>query len=279
MRLALARHFSPIGVQAASCGKIAIEIGLKRAHLCAAERMMSRNLVILLVVLSLGIAGLIVFSNLRSKPDTQLAAAQPVVTPPPAAPKPAPTIDAGPRPPLTFPSRPALTGGVMTVTRPPAGQTPVLQAPVPVPVQATNDPDLEVKPLPVLEKQYTATTNRDDRLDIMMDIAESPGAEAVKTLTRLFEAETDPDLKVDLLDSLLGIEGFKDEKLIMLTMGSRQGLPDDVRQSAIDGLIDLDDQRVIPVLNGLLNDPNEEIRESAKDAIEMLQAEPAVQIK
>ena len=141
--------------------------------------------------------------------------------------------------------------------------------------------DLEVKPLPVLEKEYAATTNRDERLDLMMDIAEVSSPDSVKALTRLFEIETDPDLKVDLLDSLLGIEGFNDEKLIMLTMGARQGLPSDVRQSAIDGLIDLDDQRVIPVLNGLLNDPDAEIREAAKDALELVQsqAQPTVILK
>jgi len=36
---------------------------------------------------------------------------------------------------------------------------------------------------------------------------------------------------------------------------------------------------VIPVLNGLLNDPDEEIREGAKDALEMLQSQPAVKLK
>jgi len=144
----------------------------------------------------------------------------------------------------------------------------------------TNDVP-EVKPLPVLEKDYASATNRDARLDIMMDIAETPGAEAVRALTRLFEVETDGDLKVDLLDSLLGIDGFKEEKLIMLTMGARQGLPQEVRQSAIDGLIDLDYSRVIPVLNGLLNDSDPEIREGAQDALEMLQsaqAQPAVKL-
>ena len=139
----------------------------------------------------------------------------------------------------------------------------------------------EVRPLPVLEKDYASATNRDSRLDIMMDIAETPGADSVRALTRLFEIETDGDLKVDLLDSLLGIEGFKEEKLIMLTMGARQGLPQEVRQSAIDGLIDLDDPRVIPVLNGLLNDSDPEIREGAQDALEMLQsaqAQPTIKL-
>ena len=65
----------------------------------------------------------------------------------------------------------------------------------------------------------------------------------------------------------------------MLTMGARQGLPNEVRQSAIDGLIDLDDQRVIPVLNGLLNDPDEEIREGAKDALEMIQSQPVIKLQ
>jgi HEAT repeat protein len=113
----------------------------------------------------------------------------------------------------------------------------------------------------------------------MMDIADAPGPDAVRALTRLFQVETDPDLKVDLLDSLLGIEGLVEEKLKMLTLGAEKGLPTEVRQSAIDGLIDLDDPRVIPVLNGLLNDPDEEVREGAKDALEMLQAKPAVKLK
>lgn len=158
--------------------------------------------------------------------------------------------------------------------------TPRVAALPPINLADTNELPV-VKPLPTLEKDYASATNRDTRLDIMMDIADNPSAESVRTLTRLFEVETDTDLKVDLLDSLLGIDGFKEEKLIMLTLGSRQGLPSEVRQSAIDGLIDLDDQRVIPVLNGLLNDPDAEIREGAQDALEMIQAaqsQPAVKL-
>ncbi len=144
---------------------------------------------------------------------------------------------------------------------------------------AFGESDVDVKPLPVLLKEYASTTNRDERLDLMMDIADLPAPESIRALALLFDAETDPELKVDLLDSLLGIDGFPEEKLKMLASGTKQGLPSDVRQSAIDGLIDLDDQRVIPILNGLLNDPDEEIRESAKDALEMIQSQPAVKLK
>jgi HEAT repeat protein len=241
----------------------------------------------MLVVLTAGIAGLIVFSKLRSRPEARVVATPPTE---PAVPvgKKAPPANASAE---SVPPAPAARQGQATTATPAPGTgampstqqariTPLISVPPSILAAPTNEPaEFELKPLPVLEKDYTATTNRDQRLDIMMDIAETPGAEAVKALTRLFEVETDLDLKVDLLDSLLGIEGFKDDKLIMLTLGARQGLPSEVRQSAIDGLIDLDDQRVIPILNGLLNDPDAEIREAAKDAIEMLQSQPAVQPK
>ena len=249
---------------------------------------MSRNTVILLVVLCAGIAGLIIFSKMRSSQGT--TPLQPVarestaptesgsvgrsaVASPFKATKPVPP--ANPAPVAT--SIPTSAPAMASIPHATPGSS---NAPALVRAPVTNA-DVEVKPLPVLEKEYAATTNRDERLDLMMDIAEVSSPESVKALTRLFEVETDPDLKVDLLDSLLGIEGFNDEKLIMLTMGARQGLPSDVRQSAIDGLIDLDDQRVIPILNGLLNDPDAEIREAAKDALELVQsqAQPTVILK
>ncbi|HTD65882.1 MAG TPA: HEAT repeat domain-containing protein [Candidatus Limnocylindria bacterium] len=243
---------------------------------------MSRNFVILMMVMCAAIAGLIAFSRLRSKPVEQQAVVntteQPTTTPvaPPIRVNPATTTT-----PVMTP-----TTQIPVVAVPPAISQARTTVAARTTISAINtitnglpDGEPDVKPLPVLIKEYAATTNRDDRLDLMMDIADLPGPESIRALTQLFEAETDPDLKVDLLDSLLGIEGFPDEKLKMLTAGTKQGLPGDVRQSAIDGLIDLDDQRVIPVLNGLLNDPDEEIRESAKDAIEMLQSQPAVRLK
>ena len=240
---------------------------------------MSRNLVILLVVLCAGVAGLIIYSKVRptggSHADTTTV------------------VDAAPAP--TPPPPPGGNGSTPVVHTPQVSVAPVTPAvsvtpPVPqvktVPLAGspltpvlTNEMELPAKPLAVLEKEYAATTNRDERLDLMMDISDLPGPEAVRALTRLFQIETDNDLKVDLLDSLLGIEGQIEEKHKLLTLGTAKGLTGEVRQSAIDGLIDLDDPRVIPVLNSLLNDPDEEIRESAKDALEMLQTQPAVKLK
>ena len=256
---------------------------------------MSRNTVILLVALCAAIAGLIVLQKMRTKQVVQIdgaPAGETSVVPgktPGSAPGNVATTPGTPRirplngesrTAVVIPSNTQLSNATVSRTTI-AAANPATAGRPPLPVQPVVEPldDLTPKPLPVMEKEYFTATNRDVRLDLMMDIADTSSAEAVKALTRLFEAETDADLKVDLLDSLLGIEGFKEEKLIMLTLGARQGLPSEVRQSAIDGLIDLDDRRAIPVLNGLLNDPDEEIREGAKDALEMLQSQPAVQLK
>jgi hypothetical protein len=261
---------------------------------------MSRNTIILLLVLCVGVAVLIGLGKKRpvdaqpvqtSQNTDSGATSRPGntgATPAPAAPGGNSTVAVTPTP-IRTPT-PGTQVGHMTsgpgrnAVAAPGSQvtgTPRVNTALP-PINLANTNDLPVvKPLPALEQDYAGATNRDTRLDIMMDIAETPGAESVRALTRLFEVESDTDLKVDLLDSLLGIDGFTEEKLIMLTLGSRQGLPSEVRQSAIDGLIDLDDPRVIPVLNGLLNDPDAEIREGAQDALEMIQSaqtQPAVRL-
>jgi hypothetical protein len=244
---------------------------------------MSRNLSILLIVMCAAIAGLIIYSKSkpaagpRSDSPSDNATVSPAPTAPPTPGPVSPTIveQTPVTPPVSSsPVTPSTVAPPPLVSVVTTGLVPRPPGPGLVMTNLTEDPDM--KPLPVLEKNYLTTTNRDDRLDIMMDITDWPGPEAVRTLTRLFQSETDPDLKVDLLDSLLGIEGQVEEKLAMLTLGTQKGLPTEVRQSAIDGLIDLDDQRIIPVLNGLLNDPDEEIREGAKDALEMMQSQPAV---
>lgn len=233
---------------------------------------MSRATIILIVVLCAALAALLVLPSLKkpkqapvpiastspapATPDSNRAVAppRPAVSPVPAA----PTVSSGPN---------IVTSG-SNPTRPIPGGS-IIRTDDETLTNLVSNPDL--KPLPVLEKNYLSTTNREDRLDIIMDISETANADAIKTLGRLFGAETDPDLKVDVIDSLLTIDGFKDEKLELLKLGVQPGLPNEVRQSAIDGLIDLEDMRVMSLLNGLLNDPNPEIREAAQDAIDLVQ--------
>jgi hypothetical protein len=231
---------------------------------------MSRGVIIFIVVLCGVLAALLFMPKPKPSPVTAPAAVETGPAPERTAPAIKPGVATAPAPAPATPVAAPMSGVTQRVV---ASRT----APV-----VTNDPSITnlladpgVKPLPVLERDYLATTNRDTRLDLMMDITETPTSESVKALARLFQAETDTDLKVDLIDSLLGIDGFRDEKLAMLSLAVKAGLPKEVRESAIDGLIDLEDTRSISLLNGLLNDPDPEIRESAQDAIELLQTPAA----
>ena len=229
---------------------------------------MSRGTIFLIAALCGALAVLLFLPRAKksgsdaSAPASVASATDAATTPPAPQTQAAPTTPASTPPPLiTPPSSPRSNVPGVAPLRPPLPATNMVG-------------DVEIKPLPVLINDYLATTNRDTRLYIIMDITETSSAESVKALARLFDAEKDAELKVDLIDSLLSIDGFKDEKLALLTQGVRQGLPVEVRQSAIDGLIDLEDNRAIPLLNGLLNDPDQEIRESAQDALDLVQKPP-----
>ena len=166
----------------------------------------------------------------------------------------------------------AVTPVVVPVTpvrpKPPA-ETISINAITPVPP----DPEAAAK-IAVLEKQYLALNPKDQdaRMDVVIALGEIVSDETVKSLARLFTLEKDKGLQVDLVDALQGITGFKEEKLVFLATGIKPGLDRDVRQAAIDGLIDLEDRRSIAVLQALLNDDDEVIVQAAKDAIKILES-------
>jgi type IV secretory pathway VirB10-like protein len=132
---------------------------------------------------------------------------------------------------------------------------------------APTDPAHQVA---ALESQYQAAKDADDRVDVVYKLAEVGNTEAVHALGRLFQVETDTDLKVDLLDALQSIENQSDAILPILANAVQPNQPQEVREAAIDGYMDIGDPRGIQALQALLNDPNEDIRDEARDAIELL---------
>jgi hypothetical protein len=121
-----------------------------------------------------------------------------------------------------------------------------------------------------LEKEYLAATELTDKIRAIYDITDPGTPQALDALTRLFRVETDPELKRQLIDALPDIEGEQDRKLAMLTTAILPTQPAEVRQAAIDSMVLLEDRRAISILQSLLNDPVEDIRDDAKDAIEQL---------
>jgi HEAT repeat protein len=72
---------------------------------------------------------------------------------------------------------------------------------------------------------------------------------------------------------LTDIEGENDKKLNILTAAIRGDQPKDVRLEAIDALVDTEDKRGLQVLQPLLKDSDEEIRDAAQDGVEQLQVD------
>ena len=110
---------------------------------------MSRNTVILMLVLCAAVAGLVAFSKLRPRPEANPPTAQTGDTPPPVA---SPGISpAGqvPTTPHVVVAAPSVTASNVR-TGALAGTTNMV---LKVPSPDVDEPDLEMKPLPVLEKK------------------------------------------------------------------------------------------------------------------------------
>ena len=155
-----------------------------------------------------------------------------------------------------------------------------MAAPAPKPavapsVQAPAD-ELPQKPA-ALEAAYAANPDFSKRVEVIYKISDLGTPEAITSLGRLFQGEKDPDLKTEILDSLSDVDGLDDRKVAILTTAAGADQPKDVRQSAIDGLGELEPKYALPILQSLVSDPDEEIQDAAKDQIEQLQSEPALQ--
>jgi len=125
-----------------------------------------------------------------------------------------------------------------------------------------------------LEAAYIANPEFGARVETIYKLTDASTPEAIASLGRLFHMEKDPELKTEILDSLFDIDGQDERKAALLAAGAGADQPKEVRLSAIDGLEDVDAKYALPILQAMASDPDEEIREAAKDAIEMLQ--PAV---
>jgi hypothetical protein len=153
---------------------------------------------------------------------------------------------------------------------------PAVATPTPAPTEAaaTNPSGVDdeaAAQVKKLESDYQNTQDFQKRVVILYDLSSTESPDTVDAIARLFLNEKDPELKVELVNSLTDIDGQKDKKLAILSSAVRGDQPKDVRLEAIDGMADVEDKRAIQLLQAFLNDPDEEIRDAIKDTIEQLQ--------
>jgi len=128
-----------------------------------------------------------------------------------------------------------------------------------------------------LEADYQRETDFQKRVAIIYDLSSTESPDTIDALGRLFLNEKDQELKIELVNSLMDVDGQNDKKLAILNSALRADQPKEVRLQAIDGMGDVEDKRGIQVLQVYANDPDEDIRDAVKDTIDQLEtavAEP-----
>jgi len=206
------------------------------------------------LLVGLGLSAVICIVAGCSKQESESPPAPPV---PPKAVKP----EAVPSEPLPPPDVKPMTSPKITVP-----------APVVPPAAQEETPAQLAAEARQLERDYYNTPDFQKRVGIIYNLSSVESPETIDAMSRLFMNEHDTELKVELVNSLSDIDGENDKKLTILTGAIRPDQPKDVRLEAIDALADTEDKRAIQVLQGLLSDPDQEIREAAQDAIDQLQS-------
>jgi len=124
-----------------------------------------------------------------------------------------------------------------------------------------------------LELEYMTNTEFSARAEVIYRISDVGTPGAIPALGRVFSMESDPELKTEVLSLLADIDNQDDQKLAILYAAVGADQPKEVREAAIDAVTDLESpQRGLLILQSLANDPDPEIREDVKDAIEQVQA-------
>jgi type IV secretory pathway VirB10-like protein len=159
--------------------------------------------------------------------------------------------------------------------RPATPETPPLPPVVPPTTTTTEETPAQLAAqVQQLESTYHNTPEFQKRVAIIYELSSVESPATIDALGRLLVNERDQELKIELINSLTDIDGENDKKLAILTGAVRSDQPKEVRLEAIDALVETEDKRVIPLLQGLLKDSDEEIREAAQDGIEQLQPNP-----
>ncbi len=144
--------------------------------------------------------------------------------------------------------------------------SPVPQAPAspPAPEETPRTPTQ-------LQAAYLVAQEFPDKVEIIYDLGDLDTVDAILTLLRLFEAESDEDLKMEILDATERMEEQVPAKLALLSVALRAGQPPEIRDAAVGQLLTIDDRRAIPVWQVLSRDADEDRREMAQERIEALQ--------
>lgn len=120
-----------------------------------------------------------------------------------------------------------------------------------------------------LYQEYQTEKEYLPRVEIIYRLADASSPQARETLSRLFFTEKDPELRVQMVSALPFVDsGDLNLSLPILQEALKAGQPRELREAALDTIQTLNDPKTSPLLQILLNDPDEELRDTAARTIE-----------
>ena len=120
----------------------------------------------------------------------------------------------------------------------------------------------------LLRRKFLNAQDTNERIDIVHTLGDLESAEAAAVLGLLFQNERDEELKLEMLATLEQMDVENASIMPIVAAAVRPEQPQSVREAAIDVLADLDEPGALQMLQSLTTDPNPEIRDAAKDALQ-----------
>jgi HEAT repeat protein len=129
-----------------------------------------------------------------------------------------------------------------------------------------------------LERKFFATQESDERGAVIAELWALNTNPALTTLHRLLNADSNVDLKVDIISGLIDAETAPETREIrwaLLLAGLATNQPEPVRELAAGILSDAEDPRALALMQSFANDPNEAVREVIDSALRERRQTPA----
>jgi len=125
-------------------------------------------------------------------------------------------------------------------------------------------------------QQYQKTDDLDARKSLLNDVVstaddDTSKQEAVQVLGKMFQGENSVELKLEILEDLVLIS--HPSTIVPLVDAIDPSQPTEVRVTAAQALGSLGDKRAIPFLEQALSDPDPEVQQAARDALDTLRPE------
>jgi hypothetical protein len=121
-----------------------------------------------------------------------------------------------------------------------------------------------------LAQRFRTAADAEDRGAIVDELWQLDSTAAIETIRQLYLNERDESVKVDMVAGLTDSKRpeTRQSRFGLIAVALAPGQPKEVREIAVQMLVDFDDPRAVQLLRQYENDPDAEVRDGAREALE-----------